>query len=114
MSAAPNESTSEPIYRAALSVGGGITALLSLLGTAVALGVLSSEQADALTAAGNEIITNLPALAAAVVGVVAIVSGIASSLATAWAARKKTIPADSDVFDIAPVDPANPIDHRAA
>lgn len=112
MSAQPNESTSEPIYKAAKSVGAGVTALLGLLGGAVALGLLSTEQADAVTAAGNQLISNLPALAAAITTVVGLVSGIVASLATAWHARKQVVPVDSDTFAITAADPAaGPLDH---
>lgn len=110
MSSQPNESTGEPIRVAAATVGTAITAVISILGAAVGLGLLSSDQADALTALGNQVITALPELSALVIAITGLVSGLGASFATAWAARKKTVPVDSDAFDVVKVAPG-PLDH---
>lgn len=106
MSSQPNESTPEPVKAAAATVGSAVTALIGLLGGAVALGLITNDQADIVTTAGNTFLTDLPTLATAITVISTIVGGLAASLATAWHARKKVIPTDSDVFVVAPADPA--------
>ncbi len=102
MSDQPTTSTSEPVYAAAAKVGLAVTTVLSVVGGALALGVISSEQATAITEFGNYIVTNLPAVAAALVVIVGAVSGAVSSFATAWHARKSVVPTNSDLYDITP------------
>ncbi len=102
MSDHPTVSTSEPIYKAAATVGTVIATVLGVLGGAVTLGVVSSDQAAEITAVGQQVTTALPQLAAAITVVVGIVSGIGASVLTAWQGRKHVRPLDSD----APLPPA--------
>lgn len=96
MSDQPGTSTSEPIYEAALKVGGVVTGLISLAGTAVQLGVISSDQAEAINEVGAQVTSALPELSGAITLIVGLVSGIGASVLTAWNARKKVRPLDSD------------------
>lgn len=100
MSSSPTESTSEPIYAAAVKVGTAIATLLGVLGGAVQLGIVSSDQADTITQIGTQVSSALPELAGAVTVIVGIVSGVGASVLTAWHARKKTVPVDSDTYVI--------------
>jgi hypothetical protein len=100
MSSSPTESTQEPIYKAATTVGTAIATGLGVLGGAVQLGVISSDQADTITQIGNQVTTQLPALAGAVTVIVGIVSGVGASVLTAWHARKKVVPVNSDTFTV--------------
>lgn len=106
MSSSPTESTPEPIKAAAATIGTVVASVVGLLGAAVSLGVISTQQADSLTAAGDELTSALPALAAAITVIIGVVSGVAASLATAWKARKDVVPTNSDVFAVVPADPA--------
>lgn len=107
MSSSPTESTSEPIYAAAAKVGTAVATLLGVLGGAVQLGIVSSDQAATINQIGAQVTTALPELAGAVTVIVGIVSGVGASVLTAWHARKKVIPADSDVYDVVPKAPAD-------
>lgn len=103
MSDQPNVSTSEPIYKAAATVGTVIATVLGVLGGAVTLGVVSSDQAAAITQVGQQVTASLPQLAAAVTVVVGVVSGVGASVLTAWSARKQVRPLDSDALPAAVV-----------
>lgn len=100
MSDHENVSTSEPIYKAAGTIGAAVAAVIGILGYGVTVGVLTPEQADALTASGNELVAALPQLAGAVSLVIGLVSGLIASFATAWQGRKSTVPTDSDAFAV--------------
>lgn len=106
MSSSPTESTTEPVYAAAAKVGTIIATLLGVVGGAVQLGVVSSDQADAINAIGVQVTSALPELAGAITLIVGVVSGVGASVLTAWHARKKVVPVDSDTFAVTPVDPA--------
>lgn len=117
MSDAPNVSTSEPIYAAAAKIGTVMATLLGVVGGAVQLGLVSSDQADAINQVGAQVTSALPELAGAVTLIVGVVSGILASVATAWSARKKVVPVDSDAVVITPARPSttllSPGEHRA-
>lgn len=108
MSDAPGVSTQEPIYKAAATIGTAIATLLGVVGGAVQLGIVSSDQADAINQVGAQVTTALPELAGAVTLIVGVVSGIGASVLTAWHARKKVVPLGSD----AELDPRSGGDHR--
>lgn len=96
MSDSPTASTSEPIYKAAATIGTVIATVLGVVGGALQLGIVSAEQAEAINDVGAQISTALPELTGAVTLIVGVVSGIGASLLTAWQARKKVRPLDSD------------------
>lgn len=100
MSSSPTESTQEPIYAAAAKVGTAIATLVGVLGGAVQLGVVSADQADTLNQIGTQVSSALPELAGAVTVIVGIVSGVGASVLTAWHARKKVVPVNSDTFTV--------------
>lgn len=100
MSASPTESTSEPIYAAAAKIGTIVATVLGLVGGAVQLGLVSSDQAAAISQIGAQVTSALPELAGAVTLIVGVVSGIIASVATAWHARKQVVPIDSDVYSV--------------
>lgn len=102
MSDQPQVSTSEPIYKAAGQIGAIVATLLGVVGGAVQLGIVSSEQADTIGTIGAQVTSALPELAGAVTLIVGVVSGVGASVLTAWQARKNTIPADSDAYRITP------------
>lgn len=102
MSDQPNVSTDEPIYAAALKVGTVVATALGVVGGAVQLGLVSSDQAETINEIGAQVSSALPELATAITVVVGIVSGIGASVLTAWNARKKVVPIGSDAVTVVP------------
>lgn len=103
MSDAPGVSSSEPIYKAAATIGTVVTGAVALIGTALQLGIISTEQADAYTDTAAAVTGALPELASSVTLIVGLLAGIGGSFATAWHARKRTVPVDSDAYRVAAV-----------
>lgn len=92
--AAPEQtaSTPEPVVRAAASWGSVATLLVTAVGTLTTLGVLTSEQADAISALTVYVTENLVVVGTVSVGVVSLVSGVVGAFTTALVGRRKVSP----------------------
>ena len=88
----PTEPTPEPVIRAAAIWGTLATGIVTVLGILVALGKVSDEQASQINQGLDYVTANLPLVVGSIVGLVSIVSGLASSAATAAVARRKVTP----------------------
>jgi hypothetical protein len=88
----PTASTPEPVLKAFAIYGSLATVVVTLLGVAVAIGVLSSDQASAINGVLDYVSTNFVSVGSAVVGVVSLVSGLVSGGVTAVVARRHVTP----------------------
>lgn len=91
----PNQataSTPEPVLKAAAVWGSLATFIITALGVLVAVGALSTDQADAIGGVITYVGANFVPVASAVVGVTSLISGVAASFATAAAGRRKVTP----------------------
>lgn len=88
----PTASTPEPVVKAAWIWGTLSGFITTAIGVLVAVGALTSAQGDAYGAVVDYVSVNLVPVATAIVGVVGLVSSIASHQATAWVARRKVTP----------------------
>ncbi len=85
-------STPEPVVKAAAVWGSLSTLIVTAVGVLIAVGVLSSEQADALSAVVDYVSLNIVPVGSVVVGLVSLVSGLAGSFATALVGRRSVTP----------------------
>lgn len=92
MSAPQNASVPEPVIKAAALWGTLVSVLVPLIGALVATGVLSSEQASAITSLSEYVGANIVPVGVALVGVVGLVSGVLASFATAVVGRRHVTP----------------------
>lgn len=88
----PTASTPEPVLKAAAIFGSIATVVVTLVGVAVAVGVLSSDQAALVNGVVDYVGTQIVPVGTAIVTVVGLVSGLAGSFATAAVARRKVTP----------------------
>lgn len=88
----PTASTPEPVLKAAAIWGSLATVVVTLLGVATAVGVLSSEQVTAINDVVDYVSANLVPVGTALLGAFTLVSGLAGSFATAAVARRKVTP----------------------
>ncbi len=98
----PQGSTPEPVLKAAYVWGTIAAFIVSAIGVLTTTGVLSSAEAEALTYGVGVVTDNVVPVGVMLVGVTGLVSGIVSHLVTAFAARRKVVPIDSDAYDIVP------------
>ncbi len=85
-------STPEPVLKAAAVWGSLATLLVTTVGVLVAVGVLTSEQAAALSTVVDYVSSNIVTVGTVVVGLVSLVSGLAGSFATAAVGRRHVSP----------------------
>lgn len=88
----PTASTPEPVRKAALLYGSIVTVLVTLLGAAVTLGVLSSEQAAAINSLIDYVGTAIVPLGVMLTAVSSLVAGVAGAWTTAEVGRRKVTP----------------------
>jgi len=90
--AQPTASTPEPVLKAA-ALWGSLSALaITTIGVLVAVGALSSAEAEGYYSAIDSVSTNLVPVATAIVGVVGLISGVVSPIVAAVVARRKVTP----------------------
>jgi hypothetical protein len=88
----PAEPTPEPVLKAAAVWGSLATIIVTLLGVASAVGVLSTEQSAMVTDVVGYVSANIVPVGSALLGAFTLVSGIVASFATATVARRKVTP----------------------
>lgn len=88
----PKASTPEPVVKAA-ALWGSLSALfITGIGVLVAVGALSTAEADVYYSTIDAVSTNLVPVATSIVGIVGLISGIVSPLVSAFVARRKVTP----------------------
>lgn len=88
----PTASVPEPVLKAFAIYGSLASVIVTLIGVATAVGVLSSEQAAVVNEVLDYVSANFVTVGSAVVGVVGLVSGLVSGGVTAAVARRHVTP----------------------
>jgi Mn2+/Fe2+ NRAMP family transporter len=88
----PTASTPEPVLKAAAIYGSITAVVVTVVGMLVAVGALTTDQAQDINGVIEYVGTNFVPVATAILGVTSLISGLAASFAGAAVARRKVTP----------------------